>query len=968
MAGGASAWGADIYWSTSSGGLWSGTGNWVGGIVATGSANTAVFPSSSSETITVDQNSDIGALRFLSGSQFTLSGVGILSNSVVDVASAGQTILIAVPVAAPSEFLKYGLGTAEIPSLAVNGSDVKVCNGTLKTRTLTASAVPGGVALGDSTTPANGTVQFLLTTSGDYVENGFDFRGYGHNFMRIVGGANSNGAVYLNWIHAEFTLAGEELFFTAAAGGEVAIKNVDKNSPSPLVKIGPGSLKIWEVGASDANRSYSGGTLVRNGTLVLGEDDFGTTTNGFVLANGRTSNGAGGSLGYNDFANPVQLGDSRFVVTGSGYDIAWDNDEFHCVVGTLTNDGQIVARLMSLQQTSDWAKGGLMMRETLTGNSKTAMMLMTPANGAQFQWRDTTGGMTTNASVAGTIPMWVKLARVGDVISGYISSNGLTWAEAGSATVSMNPVIYVGLAVSAHDRTQLSKAVFESVSGLPVGWVSQDVGTGFLAGSTEFTGTLPSDDIGLLAANTRWIGHALQVNPLGHSVRIGGSDAGSCTFAGPLILNAPANLVAPAGGSVVLSGSISGSGGITSTVGGLLHLSGSNTYSGATVVSNGQLVVESSAALSPNTAIVVADGATATISATLAGNSSLVKGGPGVMTVSAPQSYTGSTVVSGGVLRLGVHGLYEGRLDGNPINTTDPNPKSSIQMTTRYANSTNTAPWVDNSTFVYSGLINNPRSNSVVYAFAENFDDNVMLRIDGATILFDPTWSNQTVNSVLLTPGWHSFDLRLGQGSYGVGPYNGGVAGTTGLGVAYSNQFTGGWAAITDNTGNFLDAGAPVASFLSPSTTVSIASGAMLDLNRSTQTVVGVSGTGIVSNGQLVVTGSITPGATNEIGALSIQGNLVVGPNVVYNWDFNGSTCDEVEVGGTLTLPSVATLNLNGLGGVTRGQRMVLFTFGSYSGPMDLRGWSVGPGVSLKVDLANKQVVLQALGTLLLIN
>ena len=47
---------------------------------------------------------------------------------------------------------------------------------------------------------------------------------------------------------------------------------------------------------------------------------------------------------------------------------------------------------------------------------------------------------------------------------GEISSDGLTWTQVGTATVSMVAEIYIGLAVTSHDNTQTCDAVFDSVS------------------------------------------------------------------------------------------------------------------------------------------------------------------------------------------------------------------------------------------------------------------------------------------------------------------------------------------------------------------------------------------------------------------------------------------------------------------------------------------------------------------------
>ena len=59
----------------------------------------------------------------------------------------------------------------------------------------------------------------------------------------------------------------------------------------------------------------------------------------------------------------------------------------------------------------------------------------------------------------------------------------------------------------------------------------------------------------------------------------------------------------------------------------------------------------------------------------------------------------------------------------------------------------------------YSGYINNFSASSVTYTFAENFDDNVYLKIDGNVVLNDTAWNNPTEANYTLTPGSHTFQF-----------------------------------------------------------------------------------------------------------------------------------------------------------------------------------------------------------------
>ena len=148
----------------------------------------------------------------------------------------------------------------------------------------------------------------------------------------------------------------------------------------------------------------------------------------------------------------------------------------------------------------------------------------------------------------------------------------------------------------------------------------------------------------------------------------------------------------------------------------------------------------------------------------------------GTVNVNA-QLATPSVTIGTGTMRLansGSAGLSVGTL-GSAFDTTTANPKNKgIQLTTTASNGgwgssgASGGIWSDNTTYVYTGSINNSSASNVTWTFGENFDDSVKLVIDGTTILNDGTWNNPTLSSYTLTPGRHSFELRLGQGGGGV--------------------------------------------------------------------------------------------------------------------------------------------------------------------------------------------------------
>ena len=99
-------------------------------------------------------------------------------------------------------------------------------------------------------------------------------------------------------------------------------------------------------------------------------------------------------------------GNGTFTMSASGTDI-WNNaDQFRFAYKSLTGNGSIVARVDSIANTNVWAKGGVMIRESLDAGSTHAFMPITPGgsgagNGASFQRRLTATGASTNDDNAG---------------------------------------------------------------------------------------------------------------------------------------------------------------------------------------------------------------------------------------------------------------------------------------------------------------------------------------------------------------------------------------------------------------------------------------------------------------------------------------------------------------------------------------------------------------------------------------
>jgi glucose/arabinose dehydrogenase/regulation of enolase protein 1 (concanavalin A-like superfamily) len=272
---------------------------------------------------------------------------------------------------------------------------------------------------------------------------------------------------------------------TVPAGLAVRLDGAQVQTPFSFVGVA-GVIRTLEAvspqtvaGQSYVHSAWSDGKPALHEIATPASDS--TFTDTLVVA-GAWSDADVGAVGQ---AGGATVNGTQVVVTGSGSDI-WDAaDAFHFRYQTLVGDGQISARVVSVGNTDAWAKGGVMIRESLSSGSRHAFMAQTSGNGLAFQRRDTTGGASTHTGATGG--SWVRVARSGNTLRGFRSTDGLTWTLVGETTQSLPAQVYIGLAVTAHDNAALNTTTFDSVSvenAVTPAFTDSDVGAVGLAGST----------------------------------------------------------------------------------------------------------------------------------------------------------------------------------------------------------------------------------------------------------------------------------------------------------------------------------------------------------------------------------------------------------------------------------------------------------------------------------------------------
>ncbi|MGZ6308510.1 MAG: hypothetical protein ACXWP6_18810, partial [Ktedonobacterales bacterium] len=163
----------------------------------------------------------------------------------------------------------------------------------------------------------------------------------------------------------------------------------------------------------------------------------------------------------------------------------------------LSGDGTVSAHVTSQTNTSVWAKAGVMLRLSADPAAPFYALYVTPSNGLAVQYRATAGANASQAtSIAGTVPVYLRIGRSGKTFTAYTSTDGTTWTPLAGSTValsSLSGTLLAGLAVTSHNGGTFSTVTFDSISiasnstppppACVTGWSCADIGYTAPAGS-----------------------------------------------------------------------------------------------------------------------------------------------------------------------------------------------------------------------------------------------------------------------------------------------------------------------------------------------------------------------------------------------------------------------------------------------------------------------------------------------------
>jgi autotransporter-associated beta strand protein len=445
------------------------------------------------------------------------------------------------------------------------------------------------------------------------------------------------------------------------------------SQPNSLTKSGTGT---WELAGSN---TYTGATTVSSGTLVLsGSLTSAVTATTGTLATAGSSPSITGNLAVNSGGRFGALPAANLAVQGTvtlagALDVNAPPGLYQGSVFTILNKttaGAITGTFASKPEASTFSQGGYLWQITYTGGDGNDIVLtiVTGPATALESWRHVKFGIYTNTGIAAD-----SADPDNDGITNLVEYNqgtepmdatslpALVWNSTASGNWSTGSNWNLGIPPVGNAATKLE---FFS---------DQTLATGTIAPNNNNGGTFALNRLRLAGTATTSATVNLTGSPL--DFRTNGSiaptiqlDAGPAaltyTIANAIALSSNATIETPGTGKLVLNGVISGTGGlIRNGAAGTVILAGNNTYLGGMTVNAGTLQIGNDGATgSPGPGPILNNGTlridrsgTLNLTNSISGMGSLTVDNVSTgdtLVLGADNTFTGGVTIARGILRV----------------------------------------------------------------------------------------------------------------------------------------------------------------------------------------------------------------------------------------------------------------------------------------------------------------------------
>ena len=160
----------------------------------------------------------------------------------------------------------------------------------------------------------------------------------------------------------------------------------------------------------------------------------------------------------------------EYTVASEGYSIGSRADDMFFAHREFSGDFSVTAKIESLEGATSSSVFGLMVRDNLNVGSKMVYLYANDRGYDYFMYRTESDGYTRNARrIDGfDVPLWQRIDRVGDTLTGYLSSNGSTWTEVHSTIVEMSGPVYIGIGSASRARGRKSIGIMSNYDITPL--------------------------------------------------------------------------------------------------------------------------------------------------------------------------------------------------------------------------------------------------------------------------------------------------------------------------------------------------------------------------------------------------------------------------------------------------------------------------------------------------------------------
>jgi hypothetical protein len=305
-----------------------------------------------------------------------------------------------------------------------------------------------------------------------------------------------NGSASLTWAPVAGTVQGYNIYRSLAPNSGFSLLTSGVGTTSYVDNTAPtGTTVYYRVNAVDSTTGLETlGSVAATTTL-------GTPVTGLQSVDINATPTGSTSIDTTDPNNSI------YTIVAGGPGVTGNSDGFRYLFEQQLGDFDLRLQVNSVSVGGNFATAGLMARTSLDANSPDVYMSASPGspgNAANYRFKSrTSAGATTSIATGGSVSFpnaWVRLRRVGNVFTGFYSTDGVNWTKLSQTTVSLGSTIYVGIAVASNVTTTTTTANVDHFGPSFTGPVAnadsfnttadQSASLNVLANDTDATGTI----------------------------------------------------------------------------------------------------------------------------------------------------------------------------------------------------------------------------------------------------------------------------------------------------------------------------------------------------------------------------------------------------------------------------------------------------------------------------------------------